>query len=158
MRRRLRLVPFNARVQDSQRDDNLPDKLWAEREGILAWLIQGCQTWLAEGLGSATAIEAATDGYFADEDRVGRFLLETFTTGSAADPQYWTESAKVFAKWQQWCLGEGIRAKDQSSLNRHLADKGLRFAAKTMTRRRDILGLRALALPAALPSFPKALP
>jgi len=151
MRRRLRLVPFSAPISDSRRDDKLPDKLWEEREGILAWLVVGCQAWLAQGLGSATAIEAATDGYFAEQDRVGRFLLETFTTGSTDDPRYWTESATVFARWQQWCAGEGIQAKDPSWLNRHLAERGLPCAAKTVTRRRHILGLRVLSPPAVLP-------
>jgi phage/plasmid-associated DNA primase len=96
-------------------------------------------------------VEAATDGYFAEQDRVGRFLLDTFTTGHPDDPRFWTESATVFARWQQWCLHEGIAAKDAPWLNRHLAERGLPCAAKTATRRRHILGLRVLSPPAALP-------
>jgi putative DNA primase/helicase len=157
MRRRLRLIPFTAVIPDGQRDDDLPAKLWTEREGILAWLVQGCQAWLTEGLGTAGLIEAATDSYFAEQDRVGRFLHEAFIIGSVDDPNFWTESTSVFASWQRWCLREGVQPKDPSWLNRHLADKGLLCAAKTVTRRRHILGLRALGLPAALPGRTDAL-
>ncbi|MGH4015474.1 MAG: hypothetical protein ACRDSL_16425 [Pseudonocardiaceae bacterium] len=40
---RLRWVPFDVIIPAAERDPELPHKLAAERDGILTWLIEGCQ-------------------------------------------------------------------------------------------------------------------
>ena len=49
MKRRLHLIPFTVTVPPAKRDSRLPEKLLAERDGILAWAVEGCLS------GSATA-------------------------------------------------------------------------------------------------------
>src|SRR3546814_5354433 len=42
MKRRLHLIPFTITVPPERRDKHLQQKLLAERDGILAWAVQGC--------------------------------------------------------------------------------------------------------------------
>jgi putative DNA primase/helicase len=45
MKRRLHLIPFTITVPPERRDKHLQQKLLAERDGILAWAVQGCLDW-----------------------------------------------------------------------------------------------------------------
>ena len=51
LRRRYRLIPFPVTFGLDQQDRDLPEKLWAEREGILRWLVEGAVAWYNHGLG-----------------------------------------------------------------------------------------------------------
>jgi|GEM_PF-5266117 len=51
LERRIRLIPFNRVFKGSEIDPHLPEKLWEERKGIFAWLVQGSVRWYQEGLG-----------------------------------------------------------------------------------------------------------
>ncbi len=49
MKRRLHLIPFTITVPPERRDKHLQQKLLAERDGILAWAVQGCLDWQRHG-------------------------------------------------------------------------------------------------------------
>ena len=61
--RRLRLVPFDARIAPADRDPDLDDKLAAEAEGILAWMVRGCQAWQRDGLAPTDRMREAVESY-----------------------------------------------------------------------------------------------
>jgi len=61
--RRILLVPFNVVIPPHERDPGLMDKLWSEREGILAWMVRGCPEPNARTLEVPDAINVATVGY-----------------------------------------------------------------------------------------------
>ena len=67
-------LPFDVTIPDAEQDKTLPDKLRAEYPGILRWLVKGCLDWQANGLGTASRIEAATAAYRKAEDTFGTFL------------------------------------------------------------------------------------
>ena len=48
--RRFLLVPWEVNVPDEQQDKDLPAKLWAERDGVLNWILDGVRIWLECGL------------------------------------------------------------------------------------------------------------
>ena len=73
---RILMVPFTQRIQDSEVDRKLVDKLIAEAPGVLAWAVRGCALWVDSGLRVPEAVRAATHEYRQEEDIVGRFLLE----------------------------------------------------------------------------------
>src|SRR5690606_25974113 len=50
MRRRMHLIPFTVTIPPDRRDGKLGEKLLAERNGILAWMLEGCLAWQREGL------------------------------------------------------------------------------------------------------------
>ena len=50
MRRRLHLIPFTVTIPPERRDRKLTEKLLRERDGILAWAVEGCLDWQRMGL------------------------------------------------------------------------------------------------------------
>ncbi|MCK4150568.1 phage/plasmid primase, P4 family, partial [Ralstonia pseudosolanacearum] len=65
MKRRLHLIPFTVTVPPERRDKNLQQKLLAERDGILAWAVQGCLDWQRLGrLDPPQQVLDATEEYF----------------------------------------------------------------------------------------------
>ena len=64
MRRRLHLIPFTVTIPPAERDKKLPEKLMAERDGIMAWAVDGCREWQQIGLKPPAAVSAATERVF----------------------------------------------------------------------------------------------
>lgn len=73
MRRRLHLIPFTLTVPPEKRDKSLSTKLLQERDGILAWALEGCLAWQRDGLKPPKCVVDATDEYFDEEDTIGEF-------------------------------------------------------------------------------------
>jgi len=103
--RRIRLVPFNVVIPTGERDKTMPDKLAAEAEGILAWLVEGCRRWLDEGLPEPSAIQSATDAYRTESDPVGGFFDECCTL----DHSLWTKSNELRQAYEQWASEQGVK-------------------------------------------------
>lgn len=120
--RRLRLVPFNKQFTDKEKDSTLPDKLQAELPGILAWVIQGTQLWLREGLGSADVIKAATAEYREEQDTIGQFLDEE----TVSHPNIKVSAAALYGAYQQWALSNGEYVQSQRMLGMKLTDRGIK--------------------------------
>ena len=75
--RRIRLVPWT--VQVAKKDPLLSEKLRLELPGILAWAVRGCLDWQANGLGTPSAVAAATAAFRAASDPCEEFLRERCT-------------------------------------------------------------------------------
>jgi putative DNA primase/helicase len=103
MRRRLHMVPFTVTIPPAQRDKRLPERLLAERDGILAWALQGCLEWQRVGLRPPATVLAATDEYFEAEDALGRWLADCCERG----PAYLEPTAALFASWKGWAEAGG---------------------------------------------------
>ncbi|WP_158673471.1 phage/plasmid primase, P4 family [Bosea sp. FBZP-16] len=75
--RRVVLIPFDVQIPDEEKDKSLPDKLWAERAGILNRLLQGLEDFLILGsLSPPTEIRAASQEYRNESDLMGAFVRE----------------------------------------------------------------------------------
>ncbi|MGC0097524.1 phage/plasmid primase, P4 family, partial [Ralstonia pseudosolanacearum] len=71
MKRRLHLIPFTVTVPPERRDGRLTEKLLKERDGILAWAIEGCLAWQRQRLDPPACVRSATEEYFDEEDAIG---------------------------------------------------------------------------------------
>ena len=69
---RVRLIPFDVRFDDP--DTSLGSNLLAERDGILAWAVKGCEAWRTEGLGKCSPVDVATKRYRAEMDVLAEFI------------------------------------------------------------------------------------
>ncbi len=103
MKRRLHMVPFTVTIPPAKRDRRLPDRLLAERDGILAWALQGCLEWQQTGLRPPEAVMAATEDYFEAEDAIGRWIDERCTLG----PHLSASTTAMFADWKAWADANG---------------------------------------------------
>ena len=84
--RRVLLVPFDVQIPEGERDEGLIDKLWAERAGVLNWMIGGLLEYLEFGLREPAAVLDATREYRSESDPYGTFLAEHCeVTGSEGD-------------------------------------------------------------------------
>lgn len=105
--RRVLLVPFDVHIPKEERDPNLGEKLWAERSGILNWLIEGLLAYLEIGLQEPDAVLDATREYREESDPVGMFLDSAcIVTGDPTDSISSKDLGLAFSYWMDQ-RGEG---------------------------------------------------
>ena len=136
--RRMSLIPFEQAVKDEDRDGELAEKLLAERDGILRWLIQGCLGYQRERLGVPEIVRKATAEYRDEEFELGEFVAEACDTG----PDLEGAAAALHDAYKRWCEARGDKCMSSTKFGRVL---GARFI-KQHTRRGAIYeGIRQKA-------------
>lgn len=103
MRRRLHLIPFTVTIPSEKRDKQLTAKLLEERNGILAWAIEGCLAWQRDGFHLPAQVVTATEEYFEGEDALGRWLEERCIIATS----HRTKVSALFADWREWAENAG---------------------------------------------------
>jgi putative DNA primase/helicase len=131
MKRRLHLIPFTITVPPERRDKHLQQKLLAERDGILAWAVQGCLTGSATVGSIRRSVVSATEEYFEAEDALGRWLDERCVREANAK----SLTAELFTDWKQWAEAAGEFVGSQALL-RSADHRGLREVAQRHGRAR----------------------
>jgi putative DNA primase/helicase len=102
--RRLKLIPFNVRMDDASAKKNVPDLLKNQRAGILAWFVRGCLDWQANGLDTPETVTAATEEYRDDEDTLAGFVEEHCAVASYAK----VKAGILYAKYHSWAEASGL--------------------------------------------------
>ena len=122
MKRRLHLIPFTITVPPERRDKHLQQKLLGERDGILAWAVQGCLDWQRRGqLDPPQRVLEATEEYFEAEDALGRWLDER----CVREPNAKSLTAELFNDWKQWAEAAGEFVGAQRRFSDQLITRGL---------------------------------
>ncbi len=103
MKRRFHLIPFTVTIPPERRDGKLTGKLLAERDGILAWAIEGCLAWQRAGLHPPECVVSATNEYFEAEDALGQWIEER----AQIHPEAKQATADLFADWREWAERAG---------------------------------------------------
>jgi putative DNA primase/helicase len=119
--RRMREVPFVETIGDDERDARLPEKLQAEADGILSWILAGAVRWYAEGLGCPPEVAAATAAYRTEMDRIGAFLDEQCITGERLE----ASARDLYAAYTRWCESAGEKPLSQTRLGMELTNRSL---------------------------------
>jgi putative DNA primase/helicase len=141
IRRRFHLLPFLAIIPPDERDDQLGEKLKAERPGILAWMIQGCLDWQRRGLEPPEVVKAATAEYLEAEDALAAWKREA----GDADPNAFELSTDLYASWKIFCQETGEFAGTQKKFSGKLDDRGASFGlrkGRNSTGNNGFYGLR----------------
>jgi putative DNA primase/helicase len=130
--RRMRLIPFVETIGEDEKDPALLEKLKAEADGILAWLVEGCLLWQSEGLGLPDEVAEATNVYRQEMDSIGAFLAEYCQFGAGLEA-----SAKhLYAAYCAWCAEAGENPFSQKRLGAQLRERGLENERETFTGRK----------------------
>lgn len=138
--RRVRFVIWPVTIKDDERRDMVEviAELWAEREGILAWLVEGALMYLSEGLAPPQEILDETEEYREEQDVIGAFLTACVNTmppkPDVAEPPFVTAQA-MFEAFERYCDANGLRAWKQKSFGQALSQKGLIRDRKSTLRR-----------------------
>jgi P4 family phage/plasmid primase-like protien len=133
--RRIVLVPFDFVASGDKLDPQLPRKLWAEREGILKWMVDGARKWVDDGMGRAglkvgKTLLDETQEYRTDEDVIGRFILEGCWKrgeGEIDITAHKIGSSDLLHCFARWCEREGEQyaAKmTQTAFGRAMRERG----------------------------------
>lgn len=122
MKRRLHLIPFTVTIPPERRDKHLQQKLLAERDGILAWAIEGCLEWQRRGrLDPPQQVLDATEEYFEAEDALGRWMDERCVREANAK----SLTAELFTDWKQWADSAGEFIGSQKRFSDLLLARGI---------------------------------
>lgn len=125
-------------IPPDRRDQKLPEKLLAERDGIMAWALDGCRDWHASGLKPPAVVAAATDEYFAAEDALGRWLED----GCDRAPNLSEASSVLFAAWKTWAEANGEFVGSIKRFSENLSARGFEPYRDRKARGFRGLGLR----------------
>ena len=98
----------------------MTDRLLAERDGILAWAVEGCLEWQRIGLRPPAAVMAATDEYFESEDALGRWLDERCELGVNNTEA----SAALYSDWKSWAEASGEFVGSIKRFSESLTNRG----------------------------------
>jgi putative DNA primase/helicase len=122
--RRLVVVPFEQTFSGDSAEPGLKEKLEADPDAVLSWMVEGWIAYTERGLDIPDGVRAATDAYKADSDAVGRFIDERFYM-----TQFGTvPSSQLFAEWQKWCTVNGEDSATQKAFSEELARRGYQKA------------------------------
>ncbi len=117
---RLKLIPFNVRIPEGERDQHLPEKLKAELPGILQWAIEGCLEWQRSGLGVPEEVRSATESYRKEMDILASFLGECCILKANC-----RVGALVLHKaYVEWCEANDEKAEKIKSFTNRLKECG----------------------------------
>lgn len=125
--RRLCLIPFKVYITEEQRDNDLSEKLWAEREGILKWLVDGAIRSFKEDLKHRPkCIENYTEAMLRRDDPVYAFCQDKLIVTD--DPNDRVQAAPLFEEYNDWRefhdLSRLPREKYMQSFGKRLRELG----------------------------------
>jgi putative DNA primase/helicase len=118
--RRMKLIPFIETIGDDEKDTDLPAKLRAEAEGILAWIVAGAVAWHRDGLGIPAEVVAATSDYRNEQDSIGAFLAEQCVEGEKTV----SYAGDLYEAYCKWCEASREHSLSQRRLGTTLGERG----------------------------------
>ena len=118
--RRIVLIPFSRTFKQQEQDSHLEEKLLAERDGILGWILQGTAEYLKTGIVISPRMQAEINSYRADSDVLGEFLEDQ--TCQAKDGK--AEQKELYTNYKYWCENNGVRPQSKKSLTQRLKERG----------------------------------
>lgn len=104
------------------RDNTLSDRLAAEKEGILAWMVRGAVDWYQSGLGVPRSILDDSRQYQKEQDRVLQFVEEVCELNQDYTC-YLTAGADngIFPAYGRWCKHGGFFPLQKNNFVERLA-------------------------------------
>jgi putative DNA primase/helicase len=137
-----RVIPFDVRIEDADRDPNLPAALAAELPGILRWIVDGCIAWQERNLNTPEQVRAATADWQLDPDWLAEFLDDAFLEiGEGVGSISAAELGKEFANWQG-IAGANVNTKQVA---RELERRGCRKSRSGSARKWTNIAKRSVS-------------
>ncbi|WP_082505763.1 phage/plasmid primase, P4 family [Deinococcus sp. Leaf326] len=135
--RRLKLVPFDQTIPDSNKERDFFDKrLKPEIEGILAWAVEGALEWNQDGLSEPQTIREATKHYRDEMDLIGQFIEDRCIIDAAAREEVGT----LYSFYRSWAEQNGCTPVKQQALSRDFTRRG--YEEQKSNGKRYRVGLR----------------
>jgi putative DNA primase/helicase len=141
--RRIHMVPFQETIKPEDIDRELPTKLYAERDGILNWALNGWRDYRQHGLQVPPLVVQATAAYRAEMDPLTDFLEESCVVEDGTS----CTASDLYQTYRAWAEGAGVRfPMKQKTLGTQLEERGFTSHRGTGGSR-QWRGLRPITLP-----------
>lgn len=145
--RRFVILPMNRKVPRERQIEDLSQRMVAE-EGpqITAWLVEGCQLWLAEGLALPDAVRTQTKEYLGDQDLMQVFVDERCQLVKEAE----VSRHALYGEWRRFCFERGEEPGGERGFKGRFRVKADRYDLRDAEvqeggqRRRGYKGIRLL--------------
>lgn len=107
---RLRIIPFDIVIPDSEIDRSLGEKMEQELSGILNWAIEGYSIYKVEGLEVPTEMDILIKEYAEDMSSLDQWFKECITilepTAAKKNHKCYT-SKELYQSYKEWCEFNG---------------------------------------------------
>lgn len=133
--RRLVMLKFGRKFKESDQDPQLEEKLLAERDGILLWMIAGARNYLTNGIKPSKKMLSELSSYRNDSDLLGEFLADK--TNSVPSSQILQQS--LFNRYTHWCTESSVRPMSKKQFTQRLIERG--FTERKSGNNRYYVGL-----------------
>lgn len=160
--RRVLLMPYLARFAVAEevaagrahyvRDTRIMDRLAAEKQGVLTWVVEGAKAWAQDGLQPPDAVLAASRDYQTEQDRIGQFVSECCELDAQASEPLSDGMGGLYHAYRGWCVEGGFMSLSKTRFVQELERCVPNFAKRnakvggTGERRRDVLRIHGLRL------------
>ncbi len=121
--RRIRLVPWTVTIKPNKRRDQneVVEELLTERSGILNWLLAGLADWRNNHWWIAPAVQAATEDYRNQSDRLAAFIADCCEMGQF----YTVDKGLLYAEYVDWCTNNSEDPLGKKTFGDMLRDRGI---------------------------------
>jgi putative DNA primase/helicase len=127
--RRIRFVPWPVTIADNEKRqmDEVIAELWAERSGILNWLVAGALDYLNNGLRTPKEVLDATAEYRDEMDPVGSFLgmcVVSVPPNADGSATCTVPARELYDAFVSWGLANAVRPWKEKSFATAMSQKG----------------------------------
>ena len=128
---RVVVIPFNRQfTKEGERDLKLDAKLWKEREGIFAWMVEGAHKYLKAGRlpRLPEACQLAKDEYRESNDVLGRFVSDRMIEQRDA----LVSLTDLYSSYKDWCFENQETPINRDFFAEGLNERGMRKAKRNI--------------------------
>jgi putative DNA primase/helicase len=120
--RRIVLLKFGVHISEDKKDSMLEDKLFAERDGILMWMIEGARLFLKDGICMSPSMRNDLLAYRCESDLLGEFLSETTWASNTETDRI--EQKLFYTSYRMWSAANGVQPMSKKSFTQRLIERG----------------------------------
>lgn len=117
-------IPFSHAIPPDRKDPKFRLRLTDPQDAgpaVLAWSVRGCLEWQRDGLGTAPAVEASTEAYRQEMDRLAGFLESWCEFG----PYFRVRHKLLRDTYLRWCAEHSVKTPlDARELAKRLRERG----------------------------------
>ena len=129
--RRFHVIPFVVQIPEADVDQQLPDKLKNELQGILAWAVKGALQWADTGLKAPEIVTEAVQQYRKDSDVIGQFIEAHCIVG----PEHKVAATLLYKSYRAFAKDNGEKVVSQTEFGRSLSNRGFKKKHSGITYR-----------------------
>ena len=117
--RRIILIDWPVQIPKTERDLDLPEKLWVERQGVFAWCVEGVKAYLAQGLDPPAAVLESTAEYRRESDPIGAFVKAACVV--SGEPSHTETPGTLYDAYATFARSSGEPEMKQTTFARKFA-------------------------------------